>query len=720
MTYPDKRGQNAMKMRKIIRTLILALMLLSLLAGCGTSTRDIDLSKVVSATADPNEPRQDPKPFLDNYVQLLNAYNFGACYALLAPDTQEAITLVDFTQRYQNIFDGIDFQGLTISYGDLTVEAGKRYLQSATLTYSSALLDEFTQDVVFSLDYSDNDSTFYLNWTPAMIFTDLTSSTEVKLRTLRPARGEILDSEHNAYAINSYAESVYVQPSKIEDTSYTVTALASILGMTTVDVEKALSSSAAVKYDSAVIKAYPPGGISEATESALTTLPGVGVDRTSMTPIRYYPNGSFFAHSMGYTSAITAEELSKLDSSRYDISSYVGRTGLEAAYEDILCGTKGYSLDIYASDGQRLSTVARKEKVDGLDLEVTLDYDLQCRAEEMLEQLKEEGNAGAAVVLEPTTGEVLAISSFPDFDPNLFVLNSDPKTLASYVAADSNSSLYNRAVQGSYIPGSTVKPLIAAMALDDGVVDENYEFTGEIIKKQWTPKGYWPYPPITRVSNYSGPVNMSNAITKSDNIYFADVALKAGWEKLEPFLKMIGFDERIPFDLRVSKPGYLNSGNYENMQLLAATGYGQGELIISPLQMACIFSSLANNGDVMTPRLVRATRRMEGTDYAVVDEYSESVWKENIISDHALSTIVPMLRRVVEEGSGRKIHINGLTICGKTGTAEIGSDKTREIAWMIAFVENADYNRLVCVTLELPANYKGTIRYDLARELLMP
>lgn len=709
-----------MKMRKIIRTLILALMLLSLLAGCGTSTRDIDLSKVVSATADPNEPRQDPKPFLDNYVQLLNAYNFGACYALLAPDTQEAITLVDFTQRYQNIFDGIDFQGLTISYGDLTVEAGKRYLQSATLTYSSALLDEFTQDVVFSLDYSDNDSTFYLNWTPAMIFTDLTSSTEVKLRTLRPARGEILDSEHNAYAINSYAESVYVQPSKIEDTSYTVTALASILGMTTVDVEKALSSSAAVKYDSAVIKAYPPGGISEATESALTTLPGVGVDRTSMTPIRYYPNGSFFAHSMGYTSAITAEELSKLDSSRYDISSYVGRTGLEAAYEDILCGTKGYSLDIYASDGQRLSTVARKEKVDGLDLEVTLDYDLQYRAEEMLEQLKEEGNAGAAVVLEPTTGEVLAISSFPDFDPNLFVLNSDPETLASYVAADSNSPLYNRAVQGSYIPGSTVKPLIAAMALDDGVVDENYEFTGEIIKKQWTPKGYWPYPPITRVSNYSGPVNMSNAITKSDNIYFADVALKAGWEKLEPFLKMIGFDERIPFDLRVSKPGYLNSDNYENMQLLAATGYGQGELIISPLQMACIFSSLANNGDVMTPRLVRATRRMEGTNYAVVDEYSESVWKENIISDHALSTIVPMLRRVVEEGSGRKIHINGLTICGKTGTAEIGSDKTREIAWMIAFVENADYNRLVCVTLELPANYKGTIRYDLARELLMP
>ena len=151
--------------------------------------------------------------------------------------------------------------------------------------------------------------------------------------------------------------------------------------------EKVVHSETAQKYDSAVVKSYPPGGISEATESALTTLPGVGVNRTSMTPIRYYPNGSFFSHAMGYTSAITADEINTLDSERYDISSYVGRTGLEAAYEDTLCGTKGYSLDIYASDGQWLSTVARKEAVDGLDLEITLDYDLQVRAEEILATL---------------------------------------------------------------------------------------------------------------------------------------------------------------------------------------------------------------------------------------------------------------------------------------------------------------------------------------------
>ena len=177
-----------------------------------------------------------------------------------------------------------------------------------------------------------------------------------------------------------------------------------------------------------------------------------------MTPIRYYPHGSFFSHAMGYTSAITADEMNTLDSERYDISSYVGRTGLEAAYEDTLCGTKGYSLDIYASDGQWLSTVARKEAVDGLDLEITLDYDLQDRAEEILATLSVDNLAGAVVVLDPKTGDVLAMSSYPDFDPNLFVLNSDPATLASYVAEDSNSPLYNRAVQGSYIPGSTVKP----------------------------------------------------------------------------------------------------------------------------------------------------------------------------------------------------------------------------------------------------------------------
>ena len=182
----------------------------------------------------------------------------------------------------------------------------------------------------------------------------------------------------------------------------------------------------------------------------------------------------------------------------------------------------------------------------------------------------------------------------------------------------------------------------------------------------------------------------------------------------------MGFDERIDFDLRVSQPSYLSSGNYENRQLLAGTGHGQGELLISPLQMACIFSSLANDGDIMTPRLVKATRRMEGTEYVVVEEMPASVWREDVITQDALDTIVPMLHRVVEEGTGRRADIDGLTIYGKTGTAEIGSDKTREIGWFIAFVDNEEYSRLVCVTLELPANYEGTVRYDLVRELLMP
>lgn len=699
---------------------LLLLLSLCLLAGCGTSTREIDLQAVAAAAQETSEPTEDPRPFLDEFIALLNANDFGSCYAMLAPGTQEAVTLVDFSERYENIFSAIELTKLSVEYGSLTMDAGQRYTQEATLLYDSPILGTFAQDVSFVLDYSEETGTFVLNWTPAMIFEGLTSSNVVRLRTLEADRGEILDSAHNAYAVNAYAESVYVQPSLIEDEAYTIAALASVLGMDAADVEEVIHSETAQKYDSAVVKSYPPGGISEATESALTTLPGVGVNRTSMTPIRYYPNGSFFSHAMGYTSAITADEMNTLDSERYDISSYVGRTGLEAAYEDTLCGTKGYSLDIYASDGQWLSTVARKEAVDGLDLEITLDYDLQVRAEKILATLSVDNLAGAAVVLDPKTGDVLAMSSYPDFDPNLFVLNSDPATLASYVAEDSNSPLYNRAVQGSYIPGSTVKPLIAAMSLEYDILNENYEFTGDIYRNQWTPSGYWPYPAITRVSYYNGPVNMSNALTYSDNIYFAFLALQTGWDILEPFLQRIGFDERIDFDLRVSQPSYLSSGNYENRQLLAATGYGQGELLISPLQMACIFSSLANNGDIMTPRLVKATRRMEGTEYVVVEEMPASVWREDVITQDALDTIVPMLHRVVEEGTGRRADIDGLTIYGKTGTAEIGSDKTREIGWFIAFVDDEEYSRLVCVTLELPANYEGTVRYDLVRELLMP
>ena len=266
---------------------LLLLLSLCLLAGCGTSTREIDLQAVAAAAQETSEPTEDPRPFLDEFIALLNANDFGSCYAMLAPGTQEAVTLVNFSERYENIFSAIELTKLSVEYGSLTMDAGQRYTQEATLLYDSPILGTFAQDVSFVLDYSEETGTFVLNWTPAMIFEGLTSSNVVRLRTLEADRGEILDSAHNAYAVNAYAESVYVQPSLIEDEAYTIAALASVLGMDAADVEKVIHSETAQKYDSAVVKSYPPGGISEATESALTTLPGVGVNRTSMTPIRY-------------------------------------------------------------------------------------------------------------------------------------------------------------------------------------------------------------------------------------------------------------------------------------------------------------------------------------------------------------------------------------------------------------------------------------------------
>ena len=145
-------------MKKNIRLIIKSLctvLILTLLAGCTTSTTDIDLAAIVSATPDPNAKVEDPKPFLDDYIAKLNAYNFGACYAMLSPDAQENISLIDYMERHENIYDGIELENLSISYGELKLEAGKRYLQSATLTYVSPLVGTFSQDVVFNMDYSE-------------------------------------------------------------------------------------------------------------------------------------------------------------------------------------------------------------------------------------------------------------------------------------------------------------------------------------------------------------------------------------------------------------------------------------------------------------------------------------------------------------------------------------------------------------------------------------
>lgn len=717
-------------MPKHTKTIILYILLLCLaLSGCSSAAPESFFGGVWQGVTDFfaqfEDAPPDPSAFLNEYIGHLMTNNFSSAYGMLASSTRGNITLKQYADRHENLFNAIELEDIRLSLGELSLQRDT-YTQEATITYVSPLLGDIAQEISFSLAYDEPTDRFSLYWKQANLLTELSSVDTIRFTTLYPKRGEILGADKTPYAINTYADSVLVRPSQIEDRDKAVAELSLLLDMKIEDILKALNSENAKVYDNITLKSYSPNTLPQATESALVTIQGVSVNRSSATPIRYYPQGETLAHLVGYVSAVTKEEM-EANPGLYDYSMYVGRSGLEAAYEETLRGEKGYSLDIYDDTSQKKANVALVPAKNGLDLQLSIDLDLQQRAEGFLQTL-ELPDTGAVVVLDPKTGAVEVLASGPSFNPNYLAFSNDQAAkdaVNSYLAEDSGSPMFNRATQGSYMPGSVMKPLIAAMALDNNIVSVGSEFPGSIDHRtrQWTPQsfGAWNYPPITRVDNYSGPVNMENAITHSDNIYFAWVALQAKWDLLEPFLQNIGMDEAIPFDVAVSKASYLNKKNddvYAHKRLLATTGYGQGETTISPLQMACIFSAFANGGDIMQPRVVLATKELDGIHYNSVEEFGELVWKEDIITPYSLSKVEGMLAKVVESGSGRKAQIDGLTICGKTGTAE--TTEGRENAWFIAYVKNTSYERLVCVTYELPSNYEGTIRADSIRELLMP
>lgn len=227
----------------------------------------------------------------------------------------------------------------------------------------------------------------------------------------------------------------------------------------------------------------------------------------------------------------------------------------------------------------------------------------------------------------------------------------------------------------------------------------------------------WVYPSITRHLYVPPPVNMHSAMTYSDNIYFAWLAMKIGGESFVSFAERLGMGESLPFDLPVAKAQVANHLPLKDLKLLADSGYGQGELLCSPLQMAVNFSAFANHGNLMQPTLAQKLCHMQGNDYVTSQEITPKVWKQNILSQDLISTIQPLLHNVCIEGTGKTIGLKNIS--GKTGTAEVGPNNSRIVAWFIGFIDDGSQDKLVLVMIEAKEKGGGG-RYELAREMFKP
>ena len=436
-------------------------------------------------------------------------------------------------------------------------------------------------------------------------------------------------------------------------------------------------------------------------ENSLLEIPGVQVNKVDG---RVYSLGEEAAHLIGYVQSVTAEDLENHQDEGYTSTSVIGKSGLELAYEDTLRGIDGTEIYIADSNGNKIQELAKQDKKDGENITLTIDSSLQAEVYNLMKEDK-----GLFVIMEPQTGELLALVSTPSFDSNDFTVGM---TEAKWdeLNNDERNPLYNRFIQ-KYCPGSTFKAVTGAIGLTTGDIDpnEDYGYSGT----SWQKDSSWGNYYVTTLTGYNGPKNLLNAIMYSDNIYFAQTTLKMGAEKYVENLNKIGFNETLDFPLTLAKSQYAvdNGDTIEGETRLADTGYGQGSLLVNPIHMASIYSGFANNGDMIKPILLAS-------------EEKSQVWKENVFTENAANTIKEDLIQTIENvnGNARDMKIQGLTIAGKTGTAELKTSnedtESGTLGWFDCFtVDRQDGTNMLIVSMveNIQDNAEGGSHYLISK-----
>lgn len=705
------------------------------------------------------------------FIQAIVTGNYEEAYSLIADNqknltgeasksSDQVISLKEFKEKYTSIFDAMeltDFSYDVISSASGTITATVDY----SMTYYTSKAGDLTFQFTINSEYSEG---WQVIWSPNLIFPTMEWGDTMLSGINYPQRGEIFDKNGKLLAGNVNAVTVYCIPSKIElsDGHKAVTDIKTLfkandedltkeqleektwyipfelliasvpeLGLTDADVR---NSFARTYRDFAKLTTLYPDELTDELEARLLAIPGVGIDTNNYGTVRTYPYGSTLSHILGYAGIIQKEYINEFDEfgekneeflndPYYDGDSWLGYAGLEKQYESILRGQKGSFAYIQGTDGSNKQILYNIPAVDGEDLHLSIDIDLQLRTEDVIEGVVYDDNiSGCVIVLNPKTGAVLSIVSFPGYNPNDFSRGDLDEEAWAAMEKDPQEPLFNRAVQGLYPPGSTFKPLAAIIGLESGTVtpEDEFPYESEGVRNDqtiWNPsKGkIMSYTGVTKVTRtYSTsrvtPMNMKNCMIQSDNIYFAYIAMKEGWEVFKRYLTVMGFNEAIPFELTTQKSQFINSGTEESYDLLAMSGYGQGELLTTPLQLGCYIGGIHNNGKVMTPYLIQSIWQENGTGYELVSEHTPTVWKE-ICSESTAATIEDMLVYVVETpsnlgnkrprgdgnrgvggyGTGRFLTVLQKYLCaGKTGTAELekeanATEANRELAWFCAY-----------------------------------
>ena len=674
-----------MKNKKIIIIVISIILILAISVGIGIT---IYFN---------NKPKNKPEDVLQTFASYINDKKYEDMYSLLSSKSKANISEEDFIKRNKNIYEGIEAKNFSVDIQSIENEN-----KLAKVTYKNSMDTmsghvDFTNTVTLELN---EEKEYKIDWTSNLIFPKLNTEDKVRVKTIEAKRGSILDRNGEYLATNGVASKIGLVPGKMSDNrEEDIAKIAELLNMTSDGINSELSASY-VKADT-FVPLKTVGKNEMELKNKLLEIKGIKIIDADE---RIYPQGVSTSQLVGYIQPINAEELKEKAKDGYTSSSKIGKYGLERAYESTLRAVNGSEIYIEDANGNKKTSIAKQEQKDGQDVKLTIDSKLQ---QTVYEQFKDDKSA--VVVMNPKTGEVLALASCPSFDSNDFSLGM---TTADYknLTENPDNLLYNRYL-ATYAPGSSFKPIIGAIGLTTGAFSADDDFGRSGTK--WQNDSSWGDFYITTLSTYNGPANLKNALIHSDNIYFAKAALKIGGKNLINSLKNIGFGQQIEFPQTISKSSYSNSESFTNETQLANSGYGQGEVLVNPIHMAMMYSAFVNEGNMIMPYL----------------EYKENAssqtakyYKENAFSKEAANEVRDGLIQVVENPSGtaHSAKIEGKTIAGKTGTAEIKQSKDdtegTEIGWFNAFnVGESDESLLLVVSMVENVKGKGGSHYLLPK-----
>ena len=421
-------------------------------------------------------------------------------------------------------------------------------------------------------------------------------------------------------------------------------------------------------------------------ETRISQLPGFEIGRSSL---RYYPEGEYFSHLIGYMGKVTAEQLSE-EPEMYSPLDDVGKYGLEASFEKILRKKPGKMKIERNALGKVISQEIVSLPESGKSLVLWLDSSLQKKIRELLQKrvLKLGAKKAAAVAMDPQTGGILALLSLPSFDNNIFSYRDIEKI--SKLLKDSDQPLFNRAISGEYVPGSTIKPLIAAGILEENIIDplKKIDCQGKIIiPNPWDPSS----PTIKKDWKTHGLTDLRKAIAESCNVYFYTVGGGFGKQeglgvrKIKKYLELFGWGKEVGIDLFGEAKGLIPDPEWKEKYFRDPEekiwrdgdsynlAIGQGFISVTPLQVATAFSAIANGGTLFQPQIVQ---KIVDPSKNVIEEIKPKIIRENFMNHQNLEIVREGMHQAVtgkNSPSATAILLNSLPVsaAAKTGTAEI-------------------------------------------------